>query len=68
MNLIKKTDSLFPNIPSLFDNMFGSDHSEFWPANFSEGGRSFPAVNILESDSMIVRTACSSTSQHLTGA
>jgi len=50
MNLIKKTDSLFPNIPSLFDNMFGSDLSEFWPANFSERGRSFPAVNILESD------------------
>jgi HSP20 family protein len=50
MKLVKRKNTLFPQIPSLFDDYLGRDLSDWLNTNFPERDHSIPAVNIKESD------------------
>ena len=50
MTLIRRSNSLFPSVPSFFDDFFTKDMFDWSNANNSYG-TSLPAVNIKEDDS-----------------
>ena len=50
MNLIKRSNSLVPSIPSFFDDFLTKDISDWFNTNFSTGNASIPAVNIIENE------------------
>jgi len=50
MKLVKRTNDLFPRIPSFFDDFLGRDVSDWLITNFPNQNSSTPAVNIRESD------------------
>lgn len=57
MTLIRKGNSLFPSVPSFFDDFFTRDLFD-WSATNSGYGSSLPAVNIKEDeDNYIVQVA-----------
>ncbi len=49
MTLIKRSDTLFPTLPSFFDDFFTRDLFD-WTKSMSAFGSSVPAVNIKEDD------------------
>ena len=49
MTLIKRTNGLFPNVPSFFDDFFVKDLMD-WSNSNSSYGSTLPAVNIKEDD------------------
>ncbi len=50
MALIKRTNSFFPSVPSLFDDFFTRDMFDWSLNNFADSGSSLPAVNIKEDE------------------
>jgi len=50
MKLVKASDSLFPTIPSFFNNFFSGDMMDWNNSNFSSTNTTLPAVNIREND------------------
>ena len=50
MKIVKKTNDLFPRIPSFFDDFLGRDLSDWLTTNFPSKDSSMPAVNIREND------------------
>jgi len=50
MKIVKKTNDLFPRIPSFFDDFLGRDLSDWLTTNFPSKDSSMPAVNIRETD------------------
>lgn len=50
MAIVKRSQNLFPGIPSLFDDFFTRDLWDWRLGNFAEKGASMPAVNIRETD------------------
>lgn len=50
MTLVKRTNELFPRIPSFFDDFLGRDVSDWLTTNFPNRESSVPAVNIKETD------------------
>lgn len=50
MKLVKASDSLFPTIPSFFNNFFSGDLMDWNSSNFSSTNTTLPAVNIREND------------------
>lgn len=50
MAIVKRSQNLFPGIPSLFDDFFTRDLWDWRLGNFAERGASLPAVNIRETD------------------
>ena len=49
MTLIRRSNSLFPSVPSFFDDFFTKDLFD-WSTTNSAYGSSLPAVNIKEDD------------------
>jgi HSP20 family protein len=49
MTLVKRTNNLFPNVPSFFDDFFVKDLMG-WSNTNNSYGSSLPAVNIKEDD------------------
>lgn len=47
---MKRTNSLFPSIPSFFDDFFTRDVGDWLNTNFSDQGTTLPAVNIGENE------------------
>jgi HSP20 family protein len=50
MTLVKRTNELFPRIPSFFDDFLGRDMSDWLTTNFPGRDSSLPAVNLIETD------------------
>ena len=50
MTLVKKTNELYPRIPSFFDDFLGEGLSDWFTTNVPKRERSLPAVNIKETD------------------
>jgi HSP20 family protein len=50
MTLLKRTNSNYPSIPSLFDNLFSRDWMDWSTSNYSSTNTTLPAVNIMEND------------------
>jgi HSP20 family protein len=50
MTLIKKSERMFPTIPSFFDNFFSRDLMDWNNTNFSNTNSTLPAVNIRENE------------------
>lgn len=48
--LVKSNGSLFPAIPSLLDNFFGTDWLDSTMANWKTSGSTMPAVNVQETN------------------
>lgn len=49
-SMVRSNNSLFPTIPSLFDNFFTRDWLDSSLANWKESGATLPAVNVKESN------------------
>jgi HSP20 family protein len=54
MTLLRRRDSMFPTLPSLFDDFMTRDLSDWFSTNFSTTGTTLPAVNIKENDNEFV--------------
>ena len=50
MTLVKRTNNLFPHIPSFFDDFLTRDLSDWSVSNFSNTGTTLPSVNIRETN------------------
>ena len=50
MTLVKRTNNLFPRIPSFFDDFLGRDLSDWLSTTSPYREDSFPAANIRETD------------------
>ena len=50
MTLVKRTNDLFPRIPSFFDDFLGRDLTDWFNTGLSYRENSFPAANIKETD------------------
>lgn len=50
MKIVKKTNDLFPRIPSFFDDFLGRDLSDWLNTSFPYRESSVPAANIKETD------------------
>ncbi len=50
MTIIKRTDSGYPSIPSLIDNLMSRDWMDWTSSNFSTTNTTLPAVNVIESE------------------
>ena len=50
MTLVKRTNNLFPQIPSFFDDFLGRDLSNWFSTTSPYRESSFPAANIRETD------------------
>jgi HSP20 family protein len=50
MAIVKRSQNLFPGIPSLFDDFLTRDLWDWRLGNIAERGASLPAVNIRETD------------------
>lgn len=49
-SLVKSNGTLFPTIPSLFDDFFNRDWLDSSLANWRVNGASLPAVNVMETN------------------
>lgn len=49
-SMVRSNNTLFPTIPSLFDNFFTRDWLDSSLANWKESGATLPAVNVKESN------------------
>ena len=49
-SLVKSNGTLFPTIPSLFDDLFTRDWLDSSLANWRVNGASLPAVNVMETN------------------
>ena len=49
-SLVKSNGTLFPTIPSLFDDFFTRDWLDSSLGNWRESGASLPAVNVMETN------------------
>jgi HSP20 family protein len=54
MTLLRRREPMFPTLPSLFDDFFTRDVSDWFSTNFSQTGTTMPAVNIRENDNEYV--------------
>jgi HSP20 family protein len=50
MSLVKRTNELYPRIPSFFDDFLGGDLSDWFTTNVAKKEGSVPAVNLKETD------------------
>lgn len=50
MTLVKRTNELFPRIPSFFDDFLGGGLTDWFTTNVPKRDSSLPAVNIKETD------------------
>ncbi len=50
MTLVKRTNELFPRIPSFFDDFLGGGLTDWFTTNVPNRDSSLPAVNIKETD------------------
>jgi len=50
MSLLRKRDSMFPTLPSFFNDFLTRDVNDWFSSNFSPTGTTLPAVNIKEND------------------
>lgn len=50
MTIIKRSDSGYPSIPSLIDNLMSRDWLDWTSSNFSITNTTLPAVNVIESE------------------
>jgi len=50
MALIKRSNSYFPTIPSLFDSFFSRDLMDWNTSNYSSTNTTLPAVNVKENE------------------
>jgi HSP20 family protein len=50
MSLVKKTNELYPRIPSFFDDFLGGNLSDWFTTNIAKKEGSIPAVNLKETD------------------
>lgn len=53
MTLVKRSNSSFPTLPSLFDSFFSRDLMDWGTFNFSSTNTTVPAVNIKENDNEV---------------
>ncbi len=54
MTLLRKRDSMFPTLPSFFNDFLTRDVNDWFSSNFSSTGTTLPAVNIQENDNEYV--------------
>jgi HSP20 family protein len=58
MTLVKRSDRLWPAMPSLFDNLWSRDLMDWSNLNFSDTNTTLPAVNIKEGkDDFVIEVA-----------
>lgn len=50
MTLVKRTNELYPRIPSFFDDFLGGNLSDWFTTNVAKNEGSVPAVNLMETD------------------
>jgi len=50
MTLMKRSNTEFPSIPSLLDNLWSRDWMDWSNMNFSPTNTTLPAVNVMEDD------------------
>ena len=50
MSLQRRSNSYFPSIPSLIDNLFSRDWMDWSTSNYSSTNTTLPAVNVKETD------------------